>query len=571
MSEYKNNSNVNDRSSNCEESDSGSDIVVRSHRVMQILSDSDDNDDNNYFSDTEDVPDCENIDVNLAQFTCLPPDTQYNKQTPNVFFELPGPKHTPPGDAKPIDFFDLFFTAPLIKKMVVETNRYAAQFVQNHPNLKPQSRAKLWKPVTIPEMRGFIAVILEMGITRRPTIFSYWMKGSRCIPWFARMFARNRFQLLLKFFHLVDNKTLAPCGHPEYDPCARFQVLVDHANLVFRQHYIPHQQLSIDESLVGTNAHTGIKQYIPSKKHHQWGIKFWMLCDSLSKYCLGFFCYRGAKSKVDKDEIKEKGLGFLVVEKLLSMGNYLNKGYHLFTDNFYTSVELARFLYQKTTYLTGTIRRNRKLVPKEAKTVPVNEPKYFTNDPVLMCSFREKKSKKNPVILISTCSDTANVSVTKKRGNYESIKNKPSMIHTYNQFMGGVDESDKMLYTYLDERKTLKFWKKVVFAVFGRMLLNAYILYSEKNIGKKMTRLKFTTSIIEDLEEKWLLHKNRPETATPSTSSPQSFGLEKLPGRNLRRCVVCSSKDYSAVKRSNLICARCKKGLHGVCAVKHTC
>ncbi|KAF5280080.1 hypothetical protein FQA39_LY18164 [Lamprigera yunnana] len=97
MPEYKNNLNVNDRSSNCEESDSGSDIVVRKHRVMQILSDSDDNDDNNYFSDTEDVPDCENIDVNLAQFTCLPTDTQYNKQTPNVFFELPGPKHTPPG------------------------------------------------------------------------------------------------------------------------------------------------------------------------------------------------------------------------------------------------------------------------------------------------------------------------------------------------------------------------------------------------------------------------------------------------------------------------------------------
>ncbi|EQB62375.1 hypothetical protein NAPIS_ORF00050 [Vairimorpha apis BRL 01] len=104
MSEYENNSDENDCSSSCEESDSGSDIVVRSHRVMQILSDSYDDDDNNYFSDTEDVPDCESIDVNLTQFTCLPPDTQYNKQIPHVFSELSGPKHTSPGDAKPIDF-----------------------------------------------------------------------------------------------------------------------------------------------------------------------------------------------------------------------------------------------------------------------------------------------------------------------------------------------------------------------------------------------------------------------------------------------------------------------------------
>lgn len=84
--------------------------------------------------------------------------------------------------------------------MVVETNRYAAQFLQDHPNLKPQSHARLWKPVTISEMIGFITVVLEMGIKRKPSIFSYWTKESGCISWFGRMFARNRFQLILKFF-----------------------------------------------------------------------------------------------------------------------------------------------------------------------------------------------------------------------------------------------------------------------------------------------------------------------------------------------------------------------------------
>lgn len=35
------------------------------------------------------------------------------------------------------------------------------------------------------------------------------------------------------------------------------------------------------------------------------------------------------------------------------------------------------------------------------------------------------------------------------------------MIHTYNQFMSGVDESDKMLYNYLDKRRFLKFRKRL--------------------------------------------------------------------------------------------------------------
>jgi len=281
-------------------------------------------------------------------------------------------------------------------------------------------------------------------------------------------------------------------------------------------------------------------------------------------------CYRGAKSNEDKQEVKSKGLGFVVVEKLLSLGNYLYKGYHLFTDNFYTGIHLAKSLIQRGTYLTGTIRRNRKFVPKEAKMATVGEPKYFTSDEILMCSYRDKKSKKFPVILISTNSNAENVTVKKKKGTFECEKTKPSMIHSYNQFMGGVDESDKMLYAYLDERRTLKFWKKVVFNVFSRMVLNSYIIYLE-NTDKKLTRFQFTSKIISTIEEEWFRAKNVSETLPTIPTPTPNFGLEKLPGRKLRRCVVCSSKDRSAVKRSNLICSRCKRGLHGLCIGKHTC
>jgi len=147
---------------------------------------------------------------------------------------------------------------------------------------------------------------------------------------------------------------------------------------------------------------------------------------------------------------------------------------------------------------------------------------------------------------------------------------KPSVIDDYNKYMGGVDESDKMLYVYLDERRTLKYWKKVVFNIFGRMVLNSYVLYTsniQQNTQKKMTRLQFTSKIIEAIEKEWIGEKN--STSTPSPSM-KKFELEKLPGRNLRQCVVCSNK-RTGIKRSNLICARCKKGLHGICAGKHNC
>ena len=86
--------------------------------------------------------------------------------------------------------------------------------------------------------------------------------------------ARDRFIILLKFLHFTNNTNLYPSNNQEYDPCSRFQPLVDHANTLFQHHYVPHQYISIDESLVGTKNHTQVLQYMPNKKYHRWGIKF---------------------------------------------------------------------------------------------------------------------------------------------------------------------------------------------------------------------------------------------------------------------------------------------------------
>lgn len=87
------------------------------------------------------------------------------------------------------------------------------------------------------------------------------------------MFCRGRFKTLLRVFHLVDSHTLAKPGEPGYDPCGRFSMLVEQANRVFRTHYTPHRELSVDESLVGTKSHTAITQCLPNK-HRLYHVEF---------------------------------------------------------------------------------------------------------------------------------------------------------------------------------------------------------------------------------------------------------------------------------------------------------
>jgi hypothetical protein len=55
------------------------------------------------------------------------------------------------------------------------------------------------------------------------------------------------------------------------------------------------------------------------------------------------------------------------VKKLLETGGYLNKGYHVFIDNYFMSVPSVHHLHQLSTYITVTVRRNRKLVSQQFK------------------------------------------------------------------------------------------------------------------------------------------------------------------------------------------------------------
>ena len=83
------------------------------------------------------------------------------------------------------------------------------------------------------------------------------------------------------------------------------------------------------------------------------------------------------------------------------------------------------------------------------------------------------------------------MTITKNRHGREIRSTKPAIIQSYNGFNGGVDESDKMLYTYLDERRSVKYWKKVAFNIINSMVLNAYIIYKERVEGKAISRLDY--------------------------------------------------------------------------------
>jgi hypothetical protein len=67
--------------------------------------------------------------------------------------------------------------------------------------------------------------------------------------------------------------------------------------------------------------------------------------------------------EVKKLKISQNELGYDVVGKLLLDADCLNKGHHIYVENFFTNTASAKLLFPRNTYITETIKRNKKDIP----------------------------------------------------------------------------------------------------------------------------------------------------------------------------------------------------------------
>ena len=94
--------------------------------------------------------------------------------------------------------------------------------------------------------------------------------------------------------------------------------------------YSPGKNLSMDESLVLFKGRLSFKQYISSKRA-RFGIKLYMLC-TFNGILVDFLVYHGNIAPV----LTKMADDSLVTERIpvTLMQRHLNKGHHIFMDNF---------------------------------------------------------------------------------------------------------------------------------------------------------------------------------------------------------------------------------------------
>ena len=104
--------------------------------------------------------------------------------------------------------------------------------------------------------------------------------------------------------------------------------------------YKPGENITIDEHLFPTKSRCRFTQYMPNKPD-KFGIKFWLAVDVKSKFVLHAIPY------LDKDDIRPPNQRFSDNVFTTLMKPFVSKGRNVTTDNFFSSVLLAKELKKK--------------------------------------------------------------------------------------------------------------------------------------------------------------------------------------------------------------------------------
>ena len=183
-------------------------------------------------------------------------------------------------------------------------------------------------------------MILNMGIIQLQNLKDYWSTSNITnLPFFRQAFPRDRFLQIFGVLHAGEIN-----GSVRRD---KIQPLLDRLIPTFQAAYTLHQQLAIDESMIAFKGRVGCLQYIKGKPN-PWGIKAYVLADSVSGYVYKVCIYYGKDTELVRPELPHTSRVVLTL-----MNGLEHKGYDLYIDRFYNSPLVATELLKIGVTVTG--------------------------------------------------------------------------------------------------------------------------------------------------------------------------------------------------------------------------
>ncbi|XP_048866623.1 piggyBac transposable element-derived protein 3-like [Brienomyrus brachyistius] len=453
----------------------------------------------------------------------------------------PGVQLSPEDRHTPLDLFKMFFSTDAVKTLCRNTNRRAAMHVAEGKKYK-------WTDVCVEEFYKYIGLVFYMAMVKLDHITDYWRQNtffSQILP--PKVMSRDRYRTISWNVHMsdpdADPANDQKLGTPQHDRLFRLKPLMTTIQDACKAFYQPRRSLAVDERMVATKAKTRMTQYMKAKPT-KCGFKLFVLVDCSNGYTVDFSVFTG------KDDFRSgQGLSYDSVMSLLNR-RYLGCGYHVYMNNFHTSVKLLTDLFSQSVGACGTYRDNRKGCPRPPSNAMSEESargtfRWIRDGPTVFVKWTDARE-------VSVCSTIHSAYKgdevqrrVKSRGGTWTTKTFPcpSPVVEYNSHMGGVDLSDKLIQYYSAQHKNMKWYRKLFLHFLDIAATNAYILHKELSASvrqKPMSHKDFMEELIVQLcgcTRKY--PRQRHSEHVPVPVNPVNPDVGKVASYGRRTCILC--------------------------------
>eukprot|EP00007_Cunea_sp_BSH-02190019_P002906 CAMPEP_0174229214 /NCGR_PEP_ID=MMETSP0417-20130205/249_1 /TAXON_ID=242541 /ORGANISM="Mayorella sp, Strain BSH-02190019" /LENGTH=918 /DNA_ID=CAMNT_0015306737 /DNA_START=70 /DNA_END=2826 /DNA_ORIENTATION=- len=407
-----------------------------------------------------------------------------------------------------------------------------------------------WRDVDRQEMLKWLGICSVAAVQRRSDPPACWFSTSpilalHCV---TDVMSKRRFMQILSALHVCDLDDQPERDSEDFTPLYKVQ---EYFSVLFQQGrklYAPGQQLSLDETLVRAFGRIGFKVRVISKAA-RYGIKLYVITCS-SGYVLDVMPYCGKYKDVDADLQMFKA----TVQVVLHLcRHYEGSSRTVYTDRFYTGLEIAQELRKRDLYMVGTIMANR--IPKAVRLTNAAGKqlgrggfkqhlyRYHDDDghdrEIGLVAWMDRK----PVHVLTSHHDTTSAGVCRRR-TADGLREfrRPTVVGHYNDNMGGVDIADqRRLHIQTRIHGLHRWWIRLFFYGFDVALCNAFRLFKlaipETHRDAHITYRDFRIRLCN----RWLKTPDPSDSATPApaaTAPPQHIPVS-LDAIQLR-CVVCA-------------------------------
>lgn len=405
------------------------------------------------------------------------------------------PRNIPQGCNSAFDILKLLVDGDLIDRMCTFTNRYARESC--YANCR---RCDRWYDVVPEEMWSWIVCVIYLGVCKIGNRRAAWNRSSPFgQPWLLCRMSFERFEAISRCLHLEAPQALDEAEKLRRMNADAFWQIEAFARALsdnFTNFINVGQCLDLDECTCGFRGRHRCRCFNPAKPKKYHFKQFCVNC-AATGYIVAFYWYRGKSEQ--RPARMPATLWPLVhlVERINALtNNRLKSGNHVMaTDNWYTSLQAARFCHSTGMHYIGTVRVNRlsAAAPPDGAIFPKSAASRARG--TYACSKFSQGDfsafvtpwADNKVVhmlhsfptFVSTC--YRNQKLPQGMAYEKKAVPRPTIYQNYNEIMGGTDLHDWLLAQFRSSFRSKRWQPKVIIHMLQQAVVNAHILFRLKH------------------------------------------------------------------------------------------